>query len=56
MTKLQWKIYTLIVGFGQFTTIHYDMSVNNTKKLFKGLTELDQKKFMFDADQVRLKK
>jgi hypothetical protein len=45
----------LIIGFGRFTIIQYNIRIDNTKKLFKGLAEEDKKKFFFDVDQVNLK-
>jgi hypothetical protein len=54
MTKMQWKIYKAQLGFGTVTTIQYDISIANTKKLYDGLNAVDKEKFMFDADQVSL--
>jgi hypothetical protein len=52
MIKVQTKIFGLMLGFKRFSMLNYDIEINNTKKLFDELSETDQKKFMFDVDQV----
>lgn len=52
MIKIQTKIYSLLLGFRRFSLLSYDIEITNTKKLFNDLNQIDQKKFMFDVDQV----
>jgi Male sterility protein len=52
MIKIQTKIYGLMVSFRRFSLLNYDIDITNTKTLFDGMSGTDQKKFMFDVDQV----
>jgi hypothetical protein len=45
-------MYKLMLSVRRFLSVQFDFSMNNTRQLYDGLCEQDQKKFMFDADKV----